>query len=315
MFRARHALVPLALFLTFGAAPGAQAAPTTAARDTVPVARMSVPQALLAATRGEILIVDVRPAPQRAVGHIRGDVHVPLERLAATASLPAGKRLVFYCSCGAEELALDAARAVLANAPRPVAVLVGGFDAWRAAGGPVQVDETWDELFKVDRDPAGWGKTPVDSARCRYTVDHATAAQGAASGCLSCVRDTTARGFAGYVQKVDARALRGRSVTLTAMVRAADVAPPGAFLWIGSEDAQGRMLSMTRPDADPFSGTSDWQLRQVSAVVPPDAAKVLIGVSVIRWGRIWVDDVRLVAPENRDQPRVRAVVVNHSFEE
>jgi rhodanese-related sulfurtransferase len=296
------------------APPPAHAAP--AKPDTVPVARMGVPQAMLAATRGEILLVDVRPAGQRALGHIKGDLHVPLDRIATSAAaLPAGKRLVFYCSCGAEELALDAARLLLQSRDLPVAALVGGYDAWRAAGGDIQVDATWEEIFHVEQPPVGWGKTPVDTLRCRYSLDGKTAAQGAASACITCRPDTSSRGFAGFTQRMDARAFRGRHVELSAMVRTEDVVPPGAFLWIGAEDSQGRILTMTRPDANPLAGTQDWKLCQVSGVVPPDAVKVLIGLSLVRSGRVWLDDVRFVAPEDRGAPRIRAVVANHSFEE
>jgi len=315
MRKAIHVIALLSAALAFGAAAGTARA-ATARPDTLPVPRLSVPQALLAVTRGEVLLVDVRPAGQRALGHVQGDIFVPLDRLSGAAkSLPAGKKLVFYCSCGAEELALDAARIVLAAGPRPVAVLVGGYDGWHAAGGAVQVDATWEEIFRVDQPPQGWGKTPVDTLRCRYAVDDSAAAQGTASACITCRPDTSARGFAGFTQKLDARPLRGRPVTLTAMVRARDVAKPGAFIWIGAEDVQGRVMTLTRPDADPVAGTQDWRLLQVSGVVPPDAVKVLIGLSLVHSGRVWIDDVRFAAPETADLPRLRLVVSNHSFEE
>jgi rhodanese-related sulfurtransferase len=287
--------------------------------DTVPVARVSIPQALLAATRGEILLVDVRPPGQRALGHIRGDAPVPFEQLAAAhGTLPPGfpkdRKLVFYCSCTAEEVALDAARAVIAAGNTRVAVLVGGYDGWRAAQGPIQVDETWEEVFKVDQPPTGWGKVPVDTMRCRYARDDSVAGRGRACARIACRPDTSARGFAGYVQRLDPRGLLGRAVTLSAMVRTADV-EHGAFLWVGAEDAQGRFMRVTKPDADLLVGTQGWRVSQVSGVIPPDAARVLIGISLPTSGRLWLDDVRVVAPEGGGLPYLRAVVENPSFEE
>lgn len=310
------ALLLAAALLLAVTARGAAAAPAGAAQpDTLPVSRVNVPQAILAASRGEVLLVDVRPAGQRSLGHIRDDVHVPFDRMAAgQVLLPKDRRLVFYCSCHAEEVALDAARLVLKQGNANVAVLVGGYDEWRQAGGPTQVDATWEEIFKLDEPPAGWGKTPVDPERCRYEVDHAVAARGAASARITCVRDTTARGFAGYTQKLDPAALRGRKVTLSAMLRTQDAAP-GAFLWIGAEDAQGRVMGMTRPDANAIAGTQDWRLVEVSGVVPPTAVKVLIGVSLMASGTVWLDDVRLAADEDRGMPRLRVVVRNQGFEE
>ena len=311
----------LLLAVTSGAATGAVAAPAASApkvaagADTLPVARMNVPQAILAASRGEVLLVDVRPAGQRSLGHIKNDVHAPFDRMAAgQAELPKGKRLLFYCSCHAEEVALDAARLLQKKGNADVAVLVGGYDDWKQAGGPIEIDATWEETFKVDAPPVGWGKTPVDPKRCRYEVDRATAARGAASARITCVRDTSARGFAGYTQKLDPAGLRGRKLTLSAMVRTQDAAP-GAFLWIGAEDAQGRVMGMTRPDANPIVGTQDWHVVEVSGVVPPTAVKVLVGVSLMASGTVWLDDVRLVADEDRGMPRLRVVVANQSFEE
>jgi rhodanese-related sulfurtransferase len=304
------------------AAPATGKATTHAAAakpDTLPVARLDVPQALLAATRGEILLVDVRPPGQRALGHIRGDAPLPLEQLEAAhgvlpSMFPKERKLVFYCSCVAEEAALDAARVVMAAGNTRVAVLVGGYDGWRAAHGAIQVDETWEEVFKVDQPPTGWGKVPVDTLRCRYALDDSVAGRGRASARIACVADTSARGFAGYVQRIDPRGLLGRSVTLSAMVRTVAV-EHGAFLWIGAEDAQGRFMRVTKPDADLLVGTQEWRVSQVTGVLPPDAARVLIGVSLPTSGRLWLDDVRVVAPEGGGLPYLRAVVENPSFEE
>jgi rhodanese-related sulfurtransferase len=313
-------LVIAGVALTPRGALAARPAPTPSSPtppDTLPIARMGIPQAMLATERGEIVLVDVRPAVLRALGHIRGDVSAPLDRVAAASrDLPRDRRLVFYCACPAEELALDAARTVLeSRKDARVAVLVGGYDGWRAAGGPIQMDASWEQAFHAADPPAaGWGKTPIDTLRCRYDVDSTTAARGRWSGRITCVPDTAAWGFAGFTQRLDADRLRGRRVTLSAMVRSQDVAR-AAFLWIGAEDADGRIIYRTPPDADPFVGTHDWRLSVISGDIPPNAAKVLIGISLLTSGRVWLDDVHLVAPETLGLPRFRALVENGSFEE
>jgi len=300
------------------AAPAARIAPAQASparSDTLPVARMNVPQAMLAATRGDILLVDVRPPGQRALGHIRGDAYVPFDRLAARqAELPRDRRLVFYCSCPAEEVALDAARILLQAGDSLVAVLVGGYDGWRAADGPIQVDATWEKIFRVDESPVGWGRTPVDTLRCRYARDDSVAARGEASARITCVPVAASRGFAGYTQRLDAEGLRGRQLTLSAMVRSEGI-ERSAFLWIGAEDAQGRVMGMTRPDGDPIVGTQAWRRIEVSGVVPASAVRVLIGISLTTSGRLWLDDVSLVATEEGKLPNVPIVVRNPGFEE
>lgn len=297
------------------ASPKSPAAAAPAPKDTAAVARVSIAQAIGAAPGGSMVIVDVRPPGQRSLGHIRGDIYVPLDQLeGAQPKLPRDKQLVLYCSCPAEEEALEGARILLKAGTARVAALVGGYDAWRAAGGPIQVDAPWEEIFKIDTPPAEWGKTPIDSVRCQYAVDDSESARGKASARITCRPDTTARGFAGYVQRIDARAVLGRTVTLTAMVRSQNL-ERGAFLWIGVEDAQGRFMRVTKPEQSLITGTHDWQESEVSGVVPPDAARVLIGVSVVASGGLWWDEVKLVAPEERGLPRVRVVVENASFEE
>jgi len=319
--RIRHALA-LSILIAMaaaGAAPGA--APTgsnpksAAAADTAAVARLGVPQAMQAVQRGQAVLVDVRPEGQRRLGHIRDDVSIPIEYLATRQSkLPRDRTLIFYCSCPAEELALEAARDVIQAGNRRVAVLVGGFDAWHAASGPVEMAHTWEEVFQVDEAPSGWGKTPIDTLRCRYARDAGTAAHGTASGRITCVPDSVAHGFAGFSQRIDPRLCRGRMVVLSAVVRTEQIGR-GAFLFVGAQDAEGKFIAMSQSPPDSLVGTRGWREVEVQGVVPVQADKVLIGLSLVGAGRVWLDDVRLVAPEMNGLPRVRMVVANPGFEE
>jgi len=283
--------------------------------DMATVARMDAAQAILSSRLGEIVLVDVRLPAQRALGHIKGDIGIPLDQLAARrAQLPPNKRIVFYCSCHAEELALDAAGVMIQAGNSSVAVLVGGYDAWRAAGGPTEVDATWEETFRVMAPPSGWGKTPIDSTRCRYSKDGKVAAKGSASGHITCRADSAARGFAGFTQKLDAKSLQGRAVTLSAMVRSQDVGR-AAFLLIGAEDAAGRMIAVYRSDKDPIAGTQDWRSVEVAGAIPPAAVKIVIGISLVGSGQVWFDEVRLAAPEDPEHPALDVAIVNPGFEE
>jgi rhodanese-related sulfurtransferase len=302
------------------ASPPTHGAPSTskhsaAASDTAPVARIGVPQAMLAVQRGDAVLVDVRTEGQRQVGHIRDDLSMPIEILPAEQSkLPRNRTLIFYCSCPAEELALEAARVLIEAGDHKVAVLVGGFDAWRAAQGPVEMGRTWNEAFRVDDVPTGWGKTPVDTLRCRYARDAKVASHGAASGCITCVPDSSAVGFGGFSQHVDPRLCRGRLVVLDAMVRTERVGR-GAFLFIAAQDASGKIIAMSQSPPDSLAGTWEWHDVQVQGGVPTEAQQVLIGLSLIGAGQVWLDDVKLVAPEGNGLPRVRLVVTNSGFEE
>ena len=295
-------------------APVVQASPVSP-DDTLPVARMDVERARLAASRGEAVLVDIRPLGQRSLGHIDGDLHIPLDALTARkGELPSDRQLVFYCSCPAEELALDAARLILRAGNPRVAVLVGGYDGWRAAGAPVKIDASWEAVFHVQDPPVGWGKIPVDAARCRYDRDETTATKGGSSARITCVPNPAAKGFAGYVQRIDAGKLRNRTLRLSAMVRSEGV-ERSAFLWIAAEDSLGRSISLTAPDDGSVSGSSDWHPAEVSAVVPPVAARVIVGFSLTTSGRVWIDDVRLVADAEPGSPARPITLENRGFEQ
>lgn len=95
--------------------------------------------------RGEnILLVDVRGADLLPPVRLPGSVHAPpgSEAFDGLAATQGHSELVTYCDCPGD---VSAARAALDLARRglPVRVLSGGFDAWRAAGLPVErrVDE------------------------------------------------------------------------------------------------------------------------------------------------------------------------------
>jgi rhodanese-related sulfurtransferase len=295
-------------------AASAQDSTVSAAPESLAIARIAVPQAMLAEKRGEIVFVDVRGSGQRAIGHIAHDIGIPIEKFAARLNeLPRNRRLVFYCSCPAEELALEAARQMQAAGHSRVAVLVGGYDAWRAAGGAIAVDATWDEEFHVGDSPIGWGKTPEDSMHCRYARDREVAYLGKSSGRIECELDTTARGFAGLIQRIDAKTLRGRELTFSAMVRSEMVAPFG-FLWVGAEDANGKMIAMHRAGT-PIRGTTEWHAATVSGTVPEGAARVLVGINLAGQGGLWIDEAKLVASGAPGQPERNVPLKNPGFEQ
>jgi rhodanese-related sulfurtransferase len=75
--------------------------------------------------------LDVRQASEWASGHIPGAVHLELGSVMALASaIPAGP-LIIYCGHG--ERAMTAASLLEGQGRANLAVLDGGFDAWRSA--------------------------------------------------------------------------------------------------------------------------------------------------------------------------------------
>jgi rhodanese-related sulfurtransferase/DNA-binding transcriptional ArsR family regulator len=109
------------------------------ARDALePVGRFELVER---AGRGEVVILDVRPAAEFAAGHIPGALSVPLEELDATlARLPRRAQIVAYCRgpyCVLAPQAVERLRAQGFKARR----LADGMPEWRLAGLPVAVGQ------------------------------------------------------------------------------------------------------------------------------------------------------------------------------
>jgi rhodanese-related sulfurtransferase/DNA-binding transcriptional ArsR family regulator len=109
------------------------------ARDALePVSRAELVER---AARGDVVILDVRPAEEFAAGHIPGALSVPLDQLeAALARLPKRARIVAYCRgpyCVLAPQAVQRLRAKGFKARR----LVDGMPEWRLAGLPVAAGE------------------------------------------------------------------------------------------------------------------------------------------------------------------------------
>ena len=93
------------------------------------------------ASRGNVVILDVRPTEEFVAGHIPGALSVPLDQLdAALSRLPKRARVVAYCRgsyCVLAPQAVQCLRAKGFKARR----LVDGMPEWRLAGLPVVVGE------------------------------------------------------------------------------------------------------------------------------------------------------------------------------
>lgn len=86
-------------------------------------------------------IVDLRAQAsfEQSDQKVKGALHSRVRKVAyRLRELPRDREVVTYCACPADEAAILAARALLANGFTRVRVLKGGWDAWLAASGQVQ---------------------------------------------------------------------------------------------------------------------------------------------------------------------------------
>ncbi len=88
-------------------------------------------------SRGEVLVLDVRPAPEYAAGHIAGARSVPVSELRRhLRALPADADVVAYCRGPYCVYADEAVRELTRRGFR-ARTFTGGFPEWKRAGLPV----------------------------------------------------------------------------------------------------------------------------------------------------------------------------------
>lgn len=107
--------------------------------------------------RGEVAVIDVRPAEEYEAGHVAGAVSIPLEQLESRLDeLPRDSGIVAYCR-GATCLLAPRAVSMLRDRGFTAVLLEDGLPEWRAANLPVA----------VGKDPgAAFGRRP-SNARSR----------------------------------------------------------------------------------------------------------------------------------------------------
>ena len=89
------------------------------------------------ASRGEVVVLDVRPTEEYRAGHIPGALSIPVDELERRlGELPDDVEVVAYCRGPYCVFARDAVRLLRARG-RPARRLVDGLPEWRLAGLPV----------------------------------------------------------------------------------------------------------------------------------------------------------------------------------
>ena len=88
------------------------------------------------------LVVDAREPVEYAAGHIAGAQSLPYEAVTAKLELlepfkKLGKPIILYCGTGCES-SHELAKLMVSERIRKVLVFTDGFEAWQAAGYPVE---------------------------------------------------------------------------------------------------------------------------------------------------------------------------------
>ncbi|HKQ76674.1 MAG TPA: rhodanese-like domain-containing protein [Blastocatellia bacterium] len=121
---------------TAASSPAASTAQT--AESKVP--RVSVDELKKLMAEQKVVVVDVRGADAYNSAHIKGSINLPLDKINAGefTALPRDKRIITYCSCGAEHSSAVASVALEKAGFKDGATLLGGTHAWEQSGGEME---------------------------------------------------------------------------------------------------------------------------------------------------------------------------------
>jgi rhodanese-related sulfurtransferase len=121
---------------TTSAAPAAS--PAQSAESQVP--RITVEELKKLMAEQKVVVVDVRGADAYDRRHIKGSINLPLDKIQAGEykDLPRDKRVITYCSCGAENTSAAATVLLEKAGFKNGAALLGGTHAWEQSGGKME---------------------------------------------------------------------------------------------------------------------------------------------------------------------------------
>ena len=108
------------------------------------IARITVEELKEKLARGDqVVILDLRGGDYDAsTTKIRGAIRIPPAELQSKLiGIPHEAEVVTYCSCSTDGGAVKAAETLLTNGFTKVRALKGGWNAWTAAGGPIEPKE------------------------------------------------------------------------------------------------------------------------------------------------------------------------------
>lgn len=106
------------------------------------VPRISIEDAKKELEAGAAVIIDTRNAAQYKFEHIAGSINLPFGTPEDQfKNLPTGKKLILYCTCGAEQTSARMALQLNQKGIPGTYAMVGGTNAWKTAGYPMEKSE------------------------------------------------------------------------------------------------------------------------------------------------------------------------------
>jgi hypothetical protein len=145
--------------------------------------------------------------------------------------------------------------------------------------------------------PSGWFAAGSDPTSYEFTIDTKEKKGGKASGSYE-AKDPKADNFGTAMQQFAADDFKGKRVRMSAWVKAKDV-DEWAGLWMRVDGLKKSPLAFDNMGERPIKGTADWKKYEIVLDVPEDSAQIAFGILMKGKGRVWVDDFKFEAVDNK----------------
>lgn len=171
-------------------------------------------------------------------------------------------------------------------AQTPVAVAAKPESAPAASlPGGTLVNPDFEQPAALAGDIPGWNQLQHAGPRSyAMTVDSEDAYAGHGSFHM---RRTHANFYGSLTQVLDAKNYAGKTVELSAMLKAHGVGPGGWKLFLNAQ------LPGSLKYSNGLTGDADWKRDAVRLEVPAHATQLIVGVTLLDGGEGWMDDVAL----------------------
>ena len=151
--------------------------------------------------------------------------------------------------------------------------------------GSTLVNPDFEQPVAADGGIPGWNQLQHAGPRS-YAMSVDSEGAYAGRGSFHMVR-THANFYGSLTQMLDAKDYAGKTVELSAMLKAHGVGPGGWKLFINAQ------LPDTLKYSDGVTGDADWKRDAVRLEVPARATQLIVGVTLLDGGEGWMDDVAL----------------------
>lgn len=168
----------------------------------------------------------------------------------------------------------------------------------------VGVNLSFERLVERDNGGTGIEGWNLSANGSILTLDGKHAMHGEQSLLIAWREESAGNAFIN--QPLDVDAVRGKQVTFGGWLQTEDLDGDWTGLFMQANGDEG-ILRLERTDSPDPRGSRIWTRYEISAVIPEEAERVVIGAQMLGEGKLWIDDLYLRVEEPQERATSDAV--------